>query len=36
MYHWKAEGDTLTFSKIADTCKERVGSLTPHSFKQRG
>lgn len=35
-YHWKSAGDTLTFSKVADPCKDREGSLTPHPFKKRG
>jgi hypothetical protein len=34
-YRWKAEGDTLTFSKVADTCKDRVDSLTPHPWKKQ-
>jgi len=35
-YRWKTEGDTLTFSKVSDACKDRVGSLTPHSWKKQG
>lgn len=35
-YRWKSEGDTLTFSKVSDACKDRVGSLTPHAWKKQG
>ena len=33
-YGWKPNGETLTFSKIADACNERVQSLTTHSWKK--
>jgi hypothetical protein len=35
-YRWKSDGDTLTFSKVSDVCKDRVGSLTPHAWKKQG
>ena len=35
-YRWKAEGNALTFSKVADACKDRVGSLTPRAWKKAG
>ena len=34
-YRWKSDGDTLTFSKVSDACKDRVNSLTPHSWKKQ-
>ncbi|HJU07843.1 MAG TPA: hypothetical protein VJ727_05105 [Rhodanobacteraceae bacterium] len=35
-YRWESNGDTLTFSKVSDACKDRVNSLTPHSWKKQG
>ncbi|WHZ20689.1 MAG: hypothetical protein OJF55_002838 [Rhodanobacteraceae bacterium] len=35
-YRWKSEGNTLTFNKVADACKDRVGSLTLHPFRKQG
>jgi len=35
-YRWKAEGNVLTFSKVADACKGRVGSLAPRTWKKAG
>jgi hypothetical protein len=35
-YRWKSDGGTLTFSKVSDACKDRVGSMTPHSWKKQG
>jgi len=34
-YHWKADKDQLTFTKIADTCADRVQSLTQYTWKRR-
>jgi hypothetical protein len=34
-YGWKPKGDTLTFSKVADACDERVQSLTARSWKKQ-
>ena len=35
-YRWRSDGDTLTLSKVSDACKDRVESLTPHSWKKKG
>ncbi len=35
-YRWKSEGDTLTFGKVNDACRDRVGSLTPQPWKKQG
>ncbi|WIG56321.1 MAG: hypothetical protein OJF61_002109 [Rhodanobacteraceae bacterium] len=33
-YRWKSDGGALTFSKVSDACKDRVGSLTAHAWKK--
>lgn len=35
-YGWKPKGETLTFSKVADACDERVQSLTTRPWKKQG
>ena len=34
-YHWKYDGGTLTFTPIADQCKDRAGSLTSQPWKKQ-
>lgn len=34
-YHWKTQGETVTFSKVADACDDRVQSLTPRTWKKQ-
>jgi hypothetical protein len=34
-YTWKFDTSALTFSKVADSCDERSGSLVPLTWKRR-
>jgi hypothetical protein len=34
-YDWKLDSSALTFSKVADSCDERSGTLVPAAWKRR-
>ena len=34
-YNWNSENSVLTFSKVVDACKDRVGSLATVKWKQQ-
>ncbi len=34
-YRWNSENSVLTFSKVVDTCQDRVGSLATVKWKQQ-
>ncbi len=34
-YRWKSAGNELSLSKIADSCEDRVQTLTQHAWKKQ-